>query len=138
MSAKVASTSPGCAGISWLSARTCRARSNSATTSLVWIGRWLPTFATSQSSGAAAMRTLVDRLGRRQILVLVSGLQEQPRQVLERTGILHDITRDGHHLFDRTDDAIAHAHGHLANGDHTAPAAPVEVAPAVRASPAQR
>jgi len=73
-------------------------------------------------TGAAAMRTLVDRLSRRQILVLVSGLQDQPRQVLQRSGILEDITRDGHHLFERTDDAIAHALGHLANGDHTAPA----------------
>ena len=75
------------------------------------------------ATGAAAMRTLVDRLARRHILVLVSGLQDQPRQVLERTGILRQITRDGHHLFDRTDDAIAHALDHLANGDHTAPTA---------------
>lgn len=82
------------------------------------------------ATGAAAMRTLVDRLARRRILVLVSGLQDQPRQVLERTGILHEITRDGHHLFERTDDAIAHALGHLAGSDHTAPA--TALAPAAR------
>ncbi len=75
------------------------------------------------ATGASALRTLVDRLARRHILVLVSGLQDQPRQVLERTGILQEITRDGDHLFDRTDDAIAHALDHLADGDdHTAPA----------------
>jgi len=78
------------------------------------------------ATGAAAMRTLVDRLARRRILVVVSGLQDQPRQVLQRTGILQEITRDGHHLFERTDDAIAHALVHLAGGDHTAPANPLE------------
>lgn len=72
-------------------------------------------------TGASALRTLVDRLGRRDVLVLVSGLQDQPRQVLERTGILRGITRDGHHLFERTDDAIDHALAHLATGDHTEP-----------------
>jgi hypothetical protein len=42
--------------------------------------------------------------------------------VLERTGILEQITRRGDHLFDSTDDAIAHARLHLAYGDHIAPA----------------
>lgn len=74
------------------------------------------------ATGASAMRTLVDRLARQRILVLMSGLQDQPRQVLERTGILDEITREGNHLFARTDDAIAHALDHLAHGDHTAPA----------------
>jgi sulfate permease, SulP family len=74
------------------------------------------------ATGATALRSLVDRLARRDILVLVSRLQEQPRQVLERTGILEQITRRGDHLFDSTDDAIAHARLHLAYGDHIAPA----------------
>jgi MFS superfamily sulfate permease-like transporter len=39
-------------------------------------------------TGATALRTLVDRLARRDILVLISRLQEQPREILERTGIL--------------------------------------------------
>ena len=75
-------------------------------------------------TGATALRTLVDRLARRDILVLVSHLQPQPRQVLDRTGILEQITRRGDHLFDDTDAAIAHARLHLAYGDHTAPAQP--------------
>lgn len=86
------------------------------------------------ATGAAAMRTLVDRLVRRRILVFVSGLQDQPRQVLERTGILHEITRDGHHLFEGTDDAIAHALGHLAGRDHEAPSR-AYAAPACLAAP---
>lgn len=85
------------------------------------------------ATGAAAMRTLVDRLARRRILVVLSGLQPQPRQVLERTGILQEITRDGHHLFERTDDAISHALGHLAGDDHTAPT----MAPEALSQPAE-
>lgn len=73
------------------------------------------------ATGATALRALVDRLERRDILVLVSHLQDQPRQVLERTGILAPITRQGDHLFPGTDEAIAHARLHLAGGDHTAP-----------------
>lgn len=87
------------------------------------------------ATGAAAMRSLVDRLARREILVLLSGLQAQPRQVLDRTGILREITRDGHHLFERTDDAIAHALEHLDRGDHFAPAVGGYAAPACLAAP---
>lgn len=76
------------------------------------------------ATGATALRSLVDRLARRGIIVLVSHLQDQPRQVLERTGILQEITRRGDHLFDGTDEAIAHARLHLAFGDHTAPSQP--------------
>ncbi len=73
-------------------------------------------------TGATALRTLVDRLGRRDVLVLLSGLQEQPRGVLERTGILAEVTRRGDHLFEGTEEAIEHARLHLEHGDHTAPA----------------
>lgn len=73
-------------------------------------------------TGAAAMRTLVDRLARRNILVIVSQLHAQPRQVLARTGVLDQITRHGDHLFDTTEEAIAHAQAHLAHRDHTHPA----------------
>jgi SulP family sulfate permease len=74
-------------------------------------------------TGATALRTLVERLDRRDILVMMSGLQVQPQGVLERTGILAQITRRGDHLFGDTDDAIGHARDHLAHGDHTAPTA---------------
>jgi len=73
-------------------------------------------------TGATALRTLVERLDRRGILVLISGLQEQPRQVLDRTDILPMITRRGDHLFDGVDDAVAHARLHLERGDHLSPA----------------
>ncbi|MEX0835632.1 MAG: sodium-independent anion transporter, partial [Nitriliruptor sp.] len=73
-------------------------------------------------TGAAALRALVDRLTRRGIVVMMSGVQDQPRSVLERTGILAQVTRQGDHLFDDTDQAIAHARQHLANHDHTHPA----------------
>ncbi|WP_052667198.1 SulP family inorganic anion transporter [Nitriliruptor alkaliphilus] len=73
-------------------------------------------------TGAAALRALVARLSRRGIVVMLSGVQEQPRSVLERTGILAQVTRHGDHLFDDTDQAIAHARQHLANHDHTHPA----------------
>jgi len=73
-------------------------------------------------TGAAALRAMVDRLTRRGIVVMMSGVQDQPRSVLERTGILAQVTRQGDHLFDDTDQAIAHARQHLANHDHTHPA----------------
>ena len=72
-------------------------------------------------TGAAALRRLVDRLTRRGIVVMLSGVQDQPRGVLERTGILATVTRDGDHLFEDTEQAIAHARTHLANEDHTHP-----------------
>ena len=83
-------------------------------------------------TGATALRSLVDRLARRDILVLVSRLQAQPRQVLERTGILAQITRHGDHLFASTDEAIAHAREHLRNGAHTEPARQAATGAAVR------
>ncbi len=75
-------------------------------------------------TGAAALRTLVERLTRRGIVVMMSGVQDQPRSVLERTGILAAVTRDSDHLFDDTQQAIAHARSHLANQDHTHPSRP--------------
>jgi sulfate permease, SulP family len=76
------------------------------------------------ATGAAALKALVGRLDRRGILVLVSRLQDQPRRVLERTGILDPITRRGNHLFASTDDAIAHARDHLGTRDHHSPSRP--------------
>jgi len=77
-------------------------------------------------TGAAALRALVGRLTRRGIVVMMSGVQDQPRSVLERTGILDEVTRQGDHLFDDTSQAIAHARQHLANHDHTHPTRPAE------------
>ncbi len=73
-------------------------------------------------TGATALRTLVDRLARRDILVMMSGLRPQPQGVLERMKILERITRRGDHLFSDTDAAIEHARQHLSLDDHTTPA----------------
>lgn len=74
------------------------------------------------ATGAAALESMVDRLSHRGVLVLFSGLQDQPRAVLERSGILDKVTRNRDHVFDTSEDAIAHARLHLRQGDHTQPA----------------
>lgn len=60
-------------------------------------------------TGAAAMRTLIGRLTRRGVLVLVSAVRDQPLQVLERSGVLADLAAAGGSLFPDSDAAIAHA-----------------------------
>jgi SulP family sulfate permease len=61
------------------------------------------------ASGANALKTMKDALERKGIKFLISGLQEQPKQVLKRMGLLEEVTTHGHHLFETTDAAIAHA-----------------------------
>ena len=65
------------------------------------------------ASGANALKTIKDTLERRGVKLLLSGLQAQPRQLLEKMGLLEEITTDGHHLFDTTDQAIEHAWSHV-------------------------
>lgn len=65
------------------------------------------------ASGANALKTMKDALERKGIKFLISGLQEQPKQVLKRMGLLDEVTADGHHLFESTDAAIAHAWSHV-------------------------
>ena len=74
------------------------------------------------ATGASAMETMVDRLAHRGVLVLISGLQDQPRTVLERSGILDKVSRGRDHLFDTSEEAIEHARHHLRQPDHTLPA----------------
>lgn len=74
------------------------------------------------ATGAAAMETMVDRLTHRGVLVLISGLQDQPHAVLERSGILDKVSRGRDHLFATSEQAIEHARLHLQQGDHTLPA----------------
>lgn len=73
------------------------------------------------ATGLTAMTNLVEALERRDVLVLVSGLQPQPRQLMERAGVLDRISRNRDHLFDDSEAAIAHAHLHLGRTDHRAP-----------------
>lgn len=65
------------------------------------------------ASGANALLSMKQALERRGIKFLISGLQPQPKQVLERMGLLDEITTNGHHLFETTDQAIAHAWSHV-------------------------
>lgn len=74
------------------------------------------------ATGASAMETMVDRLAHRGVLVLISGLQDQPRAVLERSGILDKVSRGRDHLFGTSEEAIEHARVHLSLEDHTLPA----------------
>ncbi|MER3553559.1 MAG: hypothetical protein C4331_04210 [Meiothermus sp.] len=65
------------------------------------------------ASGANALVTMKKALERKGIKFLISGLQPQPKQVLERMNLLDELTSDGHHLFETTDAAIAHAWSHV-------------------------
>ena len=61
------------------------------------------------ASGANALRTLKDTLERRGVKLLLSWLQPQPTALLEKIGLLEEITAGRHHLFATTDAAIEHA-----------------------------
>jgi sulfate permease, SulP family len=74
------------------------------------------------ATGASALESMVDRLSHRGVLVLISGLQDQPRTVLERTGILDKVSRSRDHVFATSEEAIEHARLHLRQDDHTRPA----------------
>ncbi|MER3443654.1 MAG: hypothetical protein C4342_04780 [Armatimonadota bacterium] len=65
------------------------------------------------ASGANALQTMKEALERKGVKFLVSGLQPQPKAVLERMGLLDEVTAHGRHLFETTDAAIAHAWSHL-------------------------
>ncbi len=70
------------------------------------------------ATGLTALQGLVETLERRHVVVMVSGLQPQPREMLERTGVLNKISRNRDHLFETSEEAIAHAREHLARADH--------------------
>ncbi len=73
------------------------------------------------ATGATALKNLIERLERRKILVLISGLQDQPESLLTRMGIINEISREQHHLFATTEEAIQHAYLHLKQADHHMP-----------------
>jgi sulfate permease, SulP family len=74
------------------------------------------------ATGASALESMVDRLSHRGVLVLLSGLQEQPRSVLERSGILDKVSRSRDHVFETSEEAIEHARLHVQQADHVKPA----------------
>ena len=59
------------------------------------------------ATGAMALRSIVEHLHRIGAHLLIAGLQPQPREVLEKMGILKMIGKEN--LFDNTDQAILHA-----------------------------
>ncbi len=58
------------------------------------------------ATGASALDSLIDRLERRQVTVLLTGLQPQPRALLARMGILQRLDRHGPRVFETTEEAI--------------------------------
>ncbi|HEX2864870.1 MAG TPA: SulP family inorganic anion transporter [Deinococcales bacterium] len=65
------------------------------------------------ASGAHALETIHQTLERRNVRLILSGLQPQPKALLTKMGLLDKITSGEHHLFDTTDQAIAHAWSHV-------------------------
>ncbi|MDX2006446.1 MAG: SulP family inorganic anion transporter [Meiothermus sp.] len=65
------------------------------------------------ASGANALETMKETLDRKGIKFLISGLQSQPKEMLERMGLLDTLTANGKHLFEDTREAIAHAWSHM-------------------------
>src|SRR5690606_12856225 len=61
------------------------------------------------ATGVTALRAIHDRLKRRGIDLILSGLQPQPAGVLKRTGVYVEITDDGRNDMALTEQAIAEA-----------------------------
>jgi sulfate permease, SulP family len=68
------------------------------------------------ATGASALESLVERLERRNVRVLLSGLREQPRSLLGRMGVLERLGRDGPRVFDTTEAAIEAAEVYVSEG----------------------
>lgn len=64
------------------------------------------------ATGARRLSELITALERRQITVLVKGLQERHRTLASRVGVL-DALRHSSHAFESLDDAIEHARSHV-------------------------
>jgi SulP family sulfate permease len=61
------------------------------------------------ASGAQALLSLKQALERKGIAFVLSGLQEQPQEVLQRMGLWEELTHGGLHMFEHTNQAIAYA-----------------------------
>lgn len=59
------------------------------------------------ATGVTALRAINDRLSRRGIALLLSGLQPQPKALLKRMGVYEELTRDGAADFVTTEQALA-------------------------------
>jgi sulfate permease, SulP family len=61
------------------------------------------------ATGAAALDSLVDRLERGRVTVLLSGLQPQPQELLRRMGVVERLEARGGRVFVTSEEAIAAA-----------------------------
>jgi len=68
------------------------------------------------ATGVTALRAIHDRLSRRGIALLISGLQPQPKALLQRMGVYEEITRDGTSDFVTTEQALEVAVERLGDG----------------------
>lgn len=64
------------------------------------------------ASGANALGEIVADLQRRGVVVLLKGLRPEHRRLVEAVGALDALQHEAH-LFDRLDDALAHARSHV-------------------------
>jgi SulP family sulfate permease len=69
------------------------------------------------ATGAYVLTDTIERLQRRGITVLLSGLQPQHARTLEQLGVRERIAHE-RHFFATTPEAIAHARVHAARDDH--------------------
>ena len=65
------------------------------------------------ASGAHALEAIFDDLNDRHIKLLFSGIQEQPKGLIQRMGLYDKLTTEGEHDFASTVEAIAHAWSHV-------------------------
>lgn len=72
----------------------------------------LPRLQVVDATGAQALAEIVSELESRGITVLLKGPRPEHRRILEQVGVLAALA-DEDHVFERLDDAIAHAREHL-------------------------
>lgn len=77
----------------------------------------LPDLQMLDATGAQAIGEIVDDLERRSITVLLKGPRPEHQRLLGSVGALDHLATE-HHVFERFDDAIAHARLHVARSEH--------------------
>lgn len=88
----------------------------------------LPDLQMLDATGAQAIGEIVEDLERRQITVLLKGPRPEHQRLLGSVGALDQLATE-HHIFERFDDAIAHARIHVARTEHDPVTGPSPVQP---------
>ena len=73
---------------------------------------WRASVRVLDASGANALGEIVADLQRRGVVVLLKGLRPEHRRLVEAVGALDALQHEAH-VFDRLDDALAHARSHV-------------------------